>query len=422
MQKTVSRISLPPLAARALALGVVASTFIGVYLWVIRPPSQVSHDEEIPAHGITTSSVSQARQQLTRASTPVDAKTRALMVAPLFEEWSKIDLTSEKSARDLANKTLAQLSLSDDLVKLIQMLWANHLSYPCSLLFEQASRLLSKSYDPSLVDSLVAMSEEDGPSDYDTFGFKSSYCEQLADRCSKKQFEALIARLDGVIRRRVIQRYAINMANQNPQNAPEALDLVLANLPRNDEWYLKNGNVIYDFDSLGYIIRVMTLDESLKLFDRVPSEIKNATVHFSRAHEFFRDGFSEILLKQSKVDMAKAVQMVADYPFAYDDVSYSRLLNDHRDDPETVMKHIPHGPAYDAALSHIFVPSVPTSDVVDGPYIPNKEAFAQCLAVLDKIQILADNTQTAPSKQRLLEEVAKTREQAQKLMETAPDK
>ncbi len=422
-QKAVSRISLPPLAARALALGLIATLFIVAYPWVIRPSSSnVSNDEEIPKQSLSTSSVSQARQQMTRASSPVDAKTRALMVAPLFDEWSKIDLSSEKIARDLANKTLSQLSLSDDLVKLYQMLSANDLSHACSYLRQQESRLLSKSYDQALVDSVVAMSEEDRPSGHDTFDNKSSYCEELVDRCSKKQFEDLIARLHGVIRRRVIQQYAIKMAHLNPQNAPEALDLVLANLPRNDEWYLKNGNVIYDFDSLDYIIREMTLDESLKLFERVPSEIKNATVRHSRLHEFFRDGFSEILLKQSKVDMAKAVQMVADYPFDYDYLSYDLLLNRHRDDPETVMQHIPHGPAYDAALSHIRVPSVPTSDFVDGPYIPDKSAFIACLVVLDKIQILAESSKTAPSKQRLLDEVAKNREQAQKLMETAPEK
>jgi hypothetical protein len=340
-------------------------------------------------------------------------KSKSEKVNLLLNEWLNVDWNSEKKIFSLADKSIEDLSVSDDLVELIQLLNETQ-KFTARTAIDLRLKKLYSTYNAAVIESLIAMSGADNLPESDSLWYKSNGCNAMALQCDDKQFESFISRLEGVPRRKAVEGYALKLAEIDPT---KALSIILSNLPENGKWNVRSDGKKYDIDfsTLHYVIGRMSIEESMILFEKSPTELMINPNRNSDLYRFYKSGYDEIFDKYSTQDVRSAVSLIEKFPHAYDTQTYLRLLYGNEYKPDNILQYIPAGKVYDELLGQITVPKVPEREVTDGLYIPKKADYDKYLEVLDRIQSCADATNTAPSKQQLLNSVAKARAKAAEL-------
>ena len=339
---------------------------------------------------------------------------KSKIMEELFQEWKSCDIhTSETDRKLLARKTLTELSLSDDLVAFINKCMLHDLAF-VRVYIEGEFRGFVAEYHDSLINSVLSMNGDDDQEAYGSFWYQSEWSALLAEQCNEEEFEKLTSALQGVPLRKAVERYAAKLSESDPMRA---LELVLSNLPPNAEPHRMRALDGGDFDissaAIDTPVKKLTEAQCVNFLDMIVA--KNGQKMIGQDY-YFTQAFGSIFDRFTRNDPAKAVELIANYPTVYSNDSYGILLNRHRDDPQTVMQHVPKGSAYDTALSHVTVPSVPRYERTDGQeYVPGKADYARYISILDSIQALADASDTAPCKERLLQQIEEARNQAQKL-------
>lgn len=337
-------------------------------------------------------------------------KSKSEKVNNLMQKWMNVDWYSEVDVLALADLSIEELSISDDLVELLQLLVQNEMHVARTAIDLKLKNIYS-TYDISLIDKLAAMSGGENLPECDSFWYKSNGCLAVGSICNHEQFEYLISKLDGVPRRKAIEGYALKLAETDPK---KALDLVISNLPAAGKWNVRMDGKKYDIDfsTLHYIVGRMSAEDSLSLFDKLPSEIINGNDRNSDLYLFFKIGFDDVFDIQKKINVQAAISLIEKYPRAYDSHTYRRLLYGNEYDPGKILQHIPLGKTYDDLLSQITVPTLPVKEVTDGIYIPKISDYDKYLERLDRIQSYVEASSTAPVKQDLLNSINEARAKA----------
>lgn len=344
-------------------------------------------------------------------------KDKRKMVGQLFQEWDACNVHSLADRKQLAKKTLSELLLTDDLVELIMLCQKNGISYILIDLNDQIPEFIAERHK-DLINGLISMTGNDDQVVGGSFWFKTQWASLVAGQLDEDSFTVLIRSLDGVPLRTAVQGYAAKITEMNPT---KALDLILKYIPTDYKHHRMPDGKSYDMtsDGVARTIQYLTDEQCMNLFYRIPIEDYKTN---SGMQYYFGAAFGKIFDRFTQRDYSKGIELITEFPTIYNYNLYSRLLSHHRDDPEVVMKHIPKGAAYDTVVSYVTIPAVPEIDRgAEGTFVPKMTDYLNYYAILDSIKSLADATENALTKKRLLDEIEKARTEADILVKALPD-